>query len=92
MVFTLLSTGIAFLVGRWKLRKNLDNGFKKLRQMVTGLETIASRPTLKSESDESPSNDFEGESETDNSLKNILIEEDHSETDSKTTPKNRHRI
>jgi hypothetical protein len=92
MVFTLLSTGIAFLVGRWKLRKNLDNGFKKLRQMVTGLETIASRPTLKSESDESPSNDFEGESETDNSLKNILIEEDHSETDSKTSPKNRHRI
>jgi len=92
VTFTLLMTGAAFLIGRWKLRKNLDNGFKKLRQMVTGLEMIASRPVSKSESDDSPTKEFEGQSEKEESLKNILIEEDHSETDSRITPKHRDRI
>ena len=92
VTFTFLSTGAAFLIGRWKLRKSLDNGFKKLREMVTGLEMIASRPASKSESDESLVKTNEAQSDTDDSLKNILIEEDHSETDSKTTPKHRDRI
>jgi len=60
--------------------------------MVTGLEMIASRPVSKSESDDSPTKEFEGQSEKEESLKNILIEEDHSETDSRTTPKHRDRI
>lgn len=92
ITFTLLTTGLAFLIGRWKLRKNLNNGFKKLRQLVTELEMIASRPASMSESDVTTTNDFEAQSERDDSLKNILIETDHSETDSKTKPKNRRRI
>jgi hypothetical protein len=79
VAFTLLATGLAFLVGRWKLRENLDKGFKKLRQMVTGLEMIASRPASTLASDGKPMTNKESKTETNYSLKNILIEEDPSE-------------
>ena len=79
VAFTVLMTGLTFLIGRWKLRKNLDTGFKKLRELVAGLELIASKSppeselNLKQEDYEDPQNDIE------NRLENILIEENQDE-------------
>lgn len=92
VAFTALATGLTFLIGRWKLRENLAKGFKKIREMVTGLEVIASRPISKSESGVTPTSEIEDQLETDDSLKNILIEEDHIEPEITAKPKNRNRI
>lgn len=92
VVFTLLATGLAFFVGRWQLRRNLDAGFKKFRQMVAGLEMIASRPISKSEADLKPTNESEDQNETDDSLKNILREENQNEPDVKMSFHNRSGI
>jgi len=89
VAFTLLATGLTFLAGRWKLRKNLEKGFKKLHQMATGLEIIASRPISKSESDRKPTNEREDWGETDYPLKNILREENHNDPDIKMRHQNR---
>lgn len=81
VAFTLFATVLTFLAGRWKLRKTLDKGFKKLREMVAGLELIASKSppeselNLKQEDFEDPQNDIE------HRLENILIEETPDELD-----------
>ncbi len=41
IAFAILATGLSFLAGRWALRKTLNKGFKKLQQMVAGLNLIA---------------------------------------------------
>ena len=51
MIFTLMATGLSFLAGRWALRKHLDKGFEKLKKMVSELELIAGKETVKSELD-----------------------------------------
>ncbi|MDR9410069.1 MAG: hypothetical protein RI573_14605 [Balneolaceae bacterium] len=89
IAFTLLATGLAFLAGRWKLRKNLDKGFKKLRQMVTDLEIIASRKSPESELDIMETHKRDLQDKTDNPLKNILIEENPDNPDIQTTSRNR---
>lgn len=92
VALTLLMTGLTFLAGRWKLRKSLDKGFKKLRQLVSQLEMIASKPSSKSESDMTKTDDNKVQSKTDDSLKNILIEQDHTETDIEVKPQSRQRV
>lgn len=41
MAFTVLVTGLAFLAGRWALRRHLDKGLKKLRDLTARLGRIA---------------------------------------------------
>ena len=88
ITFTLLATVLAFLAGRWKLRKSLDKGFKKLRQMVAGLEIIASRKSPESESD-IKTDKRDHQNKTDNPLENILIEDNPDNPDIQTTSRNR---
>lgn len=89
IVFTLLVTGLTFLAGRWKLRRHLDTGFKKLHQMVAGLEMIASRKSPEPELDLKQKKTRHVQNKSDNSLKNILIEENQNEPDIETTHRNR---
>jgi hypothetical protein len=49
ITIALLATGLTFLAGRWALRRHLDRGFSKLRQMLAGLELIAQKDILKSD-------------------------------------------
>lgn len=91
MAFTLLATGLTFLAGRLMLRKHLDKGFKKLRQMVAGLEIIASRETPQSELDLKQREAKHVQDKTNDSLKNIFIEENHKESDIETMRRNRSR-
>ncbi|HKK25015.1 MAG TPA: hypothetical protein VJ941_05270, partial [Gracilimonas sp.] len=51
LIFTVLATGLSFLAGRYALRKHLNKGFEKLKKMVSELELIAGKETVKSELD-----------------------------------------
>lgn len=81
VAFTLLMTGLTFLVGRWKLRKSLEAGFKKLRELVTGLELVASRKPEESELKLKQGDKGELQNEIDHRLENILIDENPNESD-----------
>ena len=91
VAFTLLATGLTFFAGRWMLSKHLDKGFKKLRQMVAGLEIIASRENPHSEPDLKQTEAKHVPNETTDPLKNILMEDNHEESDNETTRGNRSR-
>lgn len=43
VAFVLAATGLTFLTGRWALRKHLDKAFKKMHNMIAGLELIANK-------------------------------------------------
>jgi hypothetical protein len=49
LAFTVLATGLAFLAGRWALRRHLDKAFSRFREMIAGLELIASKDNTKAE-------------------------------------------
>ena len=87
ITFTLLATGLSFLVGRWGLRKHLDKGFKKLNKMLIGLEKIASKEISKSVSDADQTN----ESQVFSVLKEPLLKIDEEETISELEIRTRNR-
>jgi hypothetical protein len=89
LTFTLLATGLAFLAGRWRLRKSLDKGFKKLQKMVSGLEEIASRKYPESESEKKRVDEMYIQSDFENPLKNILMDEDPDKANSTKSSRNR---
>lgn len=93
VAFTLLATGLTFLAGRWKLRRNLEKGFKKLHQMVAGLENIAGRQNSQSEFDEINQGEAKCmNSETTDPLLNIPEDKIYKEPDNKRTSRSRSGI
>ena len=78
MVFALLATGLTFLAGRWALRRHLNKGFKKLRQMVAGLNLIANEKSRNSENVSSQINANKTKADTKNPLSQIEIQEGES--------------
>ena len=79
--FTLMATGIAFLLGRWALCRHLDKGMKKLHQMVAGLENIADRQNSPSELDVKLTEAKQIQAEKIDPLLKIPKEENHNEPD-----------
>jgi len=94
MVFALLATGLTFLAGRWALRRHLNKGFKKLRQMVPGLNLIANEKSRNSENDSSQINANKTKADTKNPLSEIEIQEAESsdKLDSERALRNHLRI
>ena len=89
IVFTLLATGLTFLAGRWKLRKQVDKGFKKLQKLIGKLDLIASRDDASSTVEAKQQAANKKQHWKDDSLKNILIEEDQNEPEKEMKPRNR---
>jgi len=78
MAFAILVTGLTFLAGRWALRRHLNKGFKKLRQMVTGLSLIANEKNSNSENISSQIDANKTKADTKNPLSQIEIQEGES--------------
>lgn len=92
MAFTILATGLTFITGRWALRRQLNKGFKKLQQLIVELDKISSQevPEVQSHPKRKPLKHTENNGE--DSLKNILIDEEESiGSDVMTTGRNRSR-
>ena len=75
MSFAILVTGLTFLAGRWALRRHLNKGFKKLRQMVAGLSFIANEKNSNSENVSSQINANKTKADTKNPLSQIEMQE-----------------
>ncbi len=90
--FTLLATGITFLVGRWSLRRHLDKGFKRLQELVTGLEIITNKKSVQSELDSKYTGNSRAQAETNEPLLIIDEEENHKEEDKEAKGRKRSRI
>jgi len=71
LIFTVLATGLSFLAGRYALRKHLNKGFEKLKKMVSELELIAGKETVKSELDTTTKEVKGGEPNTNETFINI---------------------
>lgn len=91
VAFTLVATGLTFLVGRWALRRHLDTGLKKLQQMVAGLDLIASRQNPQSELVLKQTDASQVQAERNDPLLQIHEGENHNELDIETTRRNRSR-
>ncbi len=91
VAFTLLATGLTFLVGRWALRRHLDAGFEKLQQLVAGLELIASRKDPQSELMVKQTAASQVLSEGDDSMVQLPEKENRDELDVETARRHRSR-
>jgi hypothetical protein len=91
VAFTLVATGLTFLVGRWALRRHLDTGLKKLQEMVAGLDLIASRQNPQSELVLKQTDASQVQAERNDPLLQIHEGENHNELDIETTRRNRSR-
>lgn len=78
MAFTILATGLTFIIGRWALRKQLNKGFKKLQQLIGELDKIASQEIPEVQLDSKRKSPQRAVSNGEDSLKNILIKEKES--------------
>jgi hypothetical protein len=94
MAFAMLATGLTFLAGRWALRRHLNKGFKKLRQMVAGLNLIASTKSRNSETVSSQIEASQTQADMKHPLSQIEIHEGKSNDtlDSETAQRHRSRI
>ena len=93
MAFAMLATGLTFLAGRWALRRRLNKGFKKLRQLVAELNLITNVKNRNSENVSSQIDASQTQSDTKNPLSQIEIHEGQSndKLDSETVRRNRSR-
>lgn len=89
VAFTVLTTGLAFLAGRWALHRHLDRGFEKLRQLVRGLENIASGPAPDSEDVLKQANVSPAKSEIKNPGIELQVKKNHDSQDSESNRRNR---
>lgn len=87
ITFTVFAAGLALLAGRWALLRHLDRGFNKLRQMVKGLENIASGSAPDSEAVLKEVNVSPAQSDTENPV--IQLNQDSPDSDGETTRRNR---
>lgn len=88
VAFTLMATGLAFLVGRWALRKHLDKGLEKLQRMVTELDLIAGRKKPQAEVVLKETDAGRAQAEKKDPLLQIHERENHTEPDVGTTRRN----
>lgn len=93
IAFSMLATGLTFLAGRWALRRHLNKGFKKLRQLVARLNIIASVKSRDSENHSSRIDADQTQANTSNPLSQIEIpeEKNNDNPDKETAKRNRSR-
>lgn len=89
IAFTVFAAGLALLAGRWALHRHLDKGFIKLRQMVKGLEDIASVSAPDSETVLKQANVNPAQSDIKNPGIELHEKENHDSQDSETNRRNR---
>jgi hypothetical protein len=89
IAFTLMTSAITFLVGRWALIKHMDNGFKKFGQMIAGLDRIASAQKSAEDLDVKQEDSSQIQGENSSSLLKIDEEEKYNNTDMEATRRNR---
>jgi len=93
MAFAMLATGLTFLTGRWALRRHLNKGFEKFRQMVAKLNLIANVKSRDSENVPSRIDANQMQADTTNPLSQIEIHEgkNNDKLDNETAQRNRSR-
>ena len=91
VAFSLLATGLTFLAGRWALRRHLDAGFKRLRQMIAGLDLIANRENTKPEIGSRQSDASQTLAGRNDPHLKIHEGKNHNELDAETARRNRSR-
>jgi hypothetical protein len=84
VVFAMVATGLTFLGGRWALRKHLEKGFNKIRQMVAGLSLIPNKRKSNIKDAASQKRVNQTQANTENPLSQIEIDEEENTNESES--------